>query len=766
MNGFQLAFRMDNHEQTPGPGARLTDCRTVDEEHILIHWLDGKIEYKEDGTGPTACMGHETDGVGDKVIDYLPHLDVIAATDPASYRISSETDRDYRAPIEPLKVFRKTKVNGTDKSWPEARFTLEHTLYLRLPRKLKQGQSYTVSIGPAVNSDTSCLNFVFDVFAMVSEAIHVNLIGYHPDITAVKSADLYIWLGDGGSRDYSEYAGRKVILCDQQSGEKHETGRVKFWKKSGRDLRGKNLTAADVWNCDFSDFDRTGTFRLVIEGIGCSPEFRLSRDIYYEPFKHSIRGFFYMRIGAEKNFTPVPRQPRFIPDVDPPDFKVYRTTYGPWHPDWKKSRRDTWDTTDWSPYNEPGNPVNPDAWGGHSDACDWDRNPHHVSIIWDLLLPFLLSNGKVADDNFDIPESGNAIPDLIDEARYEVDFWLRLRDGRGGYSAGINNPDRKDHSRMYQAAARPYMAWVSAANAAMLADSFRICGRTDLMNRYAEAAREAWTIADEEDLDTTMGIGNGAARGRDLKMMAAAFLYNVTADRYYEDVMADESVVTSPFSVLDRKGKYCQYWGTAAYLMCSRFGWREIHHPNLLKRMRQAVIHEAFRKNVRNTAKRPSRRSTNDDYGWFQGTQEVQLLCIAHAAAEKRSVKDRLLRAMILESDYGLGRNPLNMVLMTGLGSRCVEDIYTSGRNDGTPGVHPGHTPYMNAEPWGKGGNFQSDPQWYASKGYPEWKHWPHGEALWKARYCYANNEFTPQQTMRGKTALLGYLYSLGDPRR
>ena len=48
-----------------------------------------------------------------------------------------------------------------------------------------------------------------------------------------------------------------------------------------------------------------------------------------------------------------------------------------------------------------------------------------------------------------------------------------------------------------------------------------------------------------------------------------------------------------------------------------------------------------------------------------------------------------------------------------------------------------------------------------ASKGYPAWKDWPHGEALWRARYCFANNEFTPQQSMRGKMCLYAYLYSL-----
>lgn len=40
--------------------------------------------------------------------------------------------------------------------------------------------------------------------------------------------------------------------------------------------------------------------------------------------------------------------------------------------------------------------------------------------------------------------------------------------------------------------------------------------------------------------------GNGATRGRDLRMLAAAFLYNITGDRRYEDAMAQESVATSP----------------------------------------------------------------------------------------------------------------------------------------------------------------------------------------------------------------------------
>lgn len=724
----------------------------------MVHFVDRMIHYNEDVTREGAFMGHESHG-GETIEHFGEPLDVGAAANPATWRLTSSDDPKFVVGVQPSQVFRKSKVNGTTWEFPDPQYGLEHTLYLRLPTKLTNGKTYTLTIGQATQTDRTQVTFAFDVTTSVSEAIKVNIVGYNPNHTAVKSADQYMWLGDGGMRDYRPYEGRPVKLINVDTKEIHEVGKVVFWKHSANEYGGWNLTRSDVWNADFSEFRGTGRFRLFVKGIGCSPEFELREDIYREAFRKSTIGFFFMRIGETKDFSPVPRQPRFIPGKDPEGFTVYLTTYAPWHPDWAKAGGDQWDNTDWSKYKEPGNPTNPNAWGGHSDAADWDRHAGHISIIWDLLLPYFLTNGQPDDDATGIRESGNGIPDIIDEAAYEVDFFLRLRDTKGGYSFGLNNPTR-DHKTMYQAAARPYMAWANAANAAMLADAYRIAGRQDLMAKYRDAALEAWKVANGEDLDFTFHIGNGRTRGRYLKMLAAACLYNVTGDRFYEDEMAKESVITGPTSRTEEKDKFNQLWGTAVYLMAAKHGWRPIHHPELLENMRRSVIHESTTQNVANSKVWPSRRSSENDYGWFQSTQEVQRVCVAHAVSTDSEERRELLRALILEADYGLGRNPLNMVLMTGLGSRHAEDIYTSGRNDGYPGVHPGHTPYMNSEPWGQH-NFMYDPQWYARRGYPEWKHWPHGEALWRARYCFANNEFTPQQTMRGKQALYGYLYAI-----
>ena len=96
----------------------------------------------------------------------------------------------------------------------------------------------------------------------------------------------------------------------------------------------------------------------------------------------------------------------------------------------------------------------------------------------------------------------------------------------------------------------------------------------------------------------------------------------------------------------------------------------------------------------------------------------------------------------------------------TFLGSkRSVENIYTSGRDDGTPGLHPGHTPYLNHDDWG--GMIMAKPGWMTGKCYPDFKLWPKASGYFSTRYVWAHSEFTPQQTMRGKMALYGYLYGI-----
>jgi hypothetical protein len=72
---------------------------------------------------------------------------------------------------------------------------------------------------------------------------------------------------------------------------------VSFWKPSGSDVFGYNLTRSAVWNADFPGFTSAGTYRLAIAGVGASQDFTLANNIYANPFRVTLRGFYYMRIG-------------------------------------------------------------------------------------------------------------------------------------------------------------------------------------------------------------------------------------------------------------------------------------------------------------------------------------------------------------------------------------------------------------------------------------------------------------------------------------
>ena len=741
---------------------KLVEVRPLDSTHLMVYFKDGEVIYKDDGTGPSAYKGgHETAEGDDQLVAYGDELNVEAVSKLENWTlVAKDKGAQGGSAMHPIEVFRKSKVNSTDLQWD---YKLDHWIFLKFSEPFHQGSDYLLQIDPQTNCDQPEVPFTYDVFTSCSEAIHVNLLGYTVK-SPVKSADLYLWLGDGGPRDYSSFEGKKVWIKNQANGKLSEVGQVVFWKGNEPEALERSLTGSPVWNVDFTDFQEIGRYRLVVEDVGCSPEFEIRDDIYFEPYKTSLRGYYYMRVGEDRmDLTPVPRRPTFIPNEDPVGFTIYITDFDPFDAEWIARRGDTWDEPHWLPAKEsmfwkrrvPGNPTNPNARGGHSDAADWDRHLAHISNIYDILLPYILSDGRIAEDNLQIGESGNGLPDVIDEARNEVDFFLSIRDGEG-YSQGLTNPTTEG-TFMFQAGTTTMAAWANAANAAMLAESLRIAGESELSNHYQNEAIIAYRFAEKQNnqqLDDLQEIGNGVMRGRDFKMMAAAFLYNVTGDSSWEDELVRESVIKSPETSVEVKDKWCQLWGTVAYL----FSPQERHYPELYENMKASIRRRAEIHNLKWMDLRPSRRTSNNNY--WQTAQNLHCVMISHALSEDEVEKQRLLRAMILEADWGLGRNPGNIVEMTGLGSRSIMNCFTSGWNDGTPGVHPGHTPYNNMDPWGK--NNGSNPHWFAERGYPKWiEGWPHQEAHFNCRYTWTNSEFTPRETMRGKMALYGYLYAI-----
>ena len=622
---------------------KLVELKIVDKDYLLVVFRDGEIFYRDNGTGPSAFRGHDFAEGDDTLKAYGNELNTEIAAQLSSWTIRSNSDKNYKGEgLNPLAVHRKSKILNTDAKF---NYKLDHWIFLKLPHSLKNGENYIIEISARTESDKTKEEITFDITQNMSEAIHVNINGYTPN-SPVKSADLYLWLGDGGQRDYKSFEGKKIWLYNVQTSKKEEAGKVTFWKTNDTpaETEGRNLTGSDVWNADFSGFSVPGTYRLVIEDVGCSMDFEIKEDVYFEPYKTSVRGYYYMRIGEDRmDMVPVPRRPLFIPGKDPEGFTIYLTDFDPFDKEWKERRGDTWDEPHFKPAEEsmfwkrrlPGNPINTKAVGGHSDAMDWDRHLAHVSNIYDLLLPYFLTNGKVNEDNLDIGESGNGIPDLIDEARNEVDLFLNLRVGEA-YAQGLTNPD-KSHKIMFQAGATTMAAWANAANCAMIAECFRISQHKDLQKYYTKEAITAFEFAlkqENQQLDDKQDVGDCSMRGRDFKQMAAAYLYNATGDTKWEDILAEESVVNDENSKIDNKRDWYQIHGTAAYLNCPH----KKNYPELYENMKKAIRKQALEHNVKHMDLRPSRRSSNNNY--WQTPPNMQLVILAHFVYEAKKEKE------------------------------------------------------------------------------------------------------------------------------
>ena len=767
---------------TPMTATKFISIKVIDKDYVMLHFRDGEVHYRDNGTGQSAYLGHSFAEGDDTLLVFGERLKAAQAQNATLWRISSSDDKTY-ASAQPLKVWRKSKPMNFDHTLTAE---LDHWLFLQMPQSMKQGCTYQVAIPTGIGADKTEVSIRFDIWNNQSEAVHINIIGYSP-LESIHAADLYQWLGDGGQRDYKQFEGKGVWLYNINTKKKQKVGTIKFWKPASaanQEAGSKSLIGTDVWNIDFSA-KKPGCYRLVVEDVGCSMDFEVKNDVYYEPYRYSVRGYYYMRLGEPIDTAkvfPAPRQPQFIPETDPKGFTVYKTDFQPWSPGWRELHTDVWDEPHFKQLKQsifwqhrlPGNPVNTEVKGGHSDAFDWDRHLAHVSNIYDMLLPYILSGGRPNEDHLGIRESGNGIPDLIDEARNEVDFFLSIRDGEA-YSQGVTNPCA-DWSVMFQAGCTTMAAWANAANCAMLAEAFRLNQNDSLCLYYTNEAIKAFRFASKQDLqqlDDLQDVGSMQMRGRDFRQMAAAFLYNLTGDEKWEKVFAEESMIKSPNSLVFSKGRhgffgvgvmheenkqlapFCQYWAAAAYLTCPQ----PRHYGELYQNLKASIKAQAEAYNYGHMSQRPSRRAANDDR--WQTSQNLQLVMLAHYIADK-AMRKQLEHVLFTEASWALGRNPGNIVEMTGLGKRHITDVYSTGRNDGKPGTHPGQTPFNGTETWSPGHN-GGDARIILAYCYPDWNNggWPRQESYFNQRYFWVNGEFTPRETMRGKMALLAYLYAI-----
>lgn len=718
-------------------------------------------------------------------------LDTAAACKVESYAIASADDPAYADALQPTQIGRKSK--GTDFGWLVEKWengravntrpdnAKEHWIYLFLPKPMLRGKTYTVKTGGlAANGKEWTLRF--DETQTRSEAVHVNLLGYAPDAPQ-KFAYVFQWMGDKGSLDLKGYEGRRFSVFDQKSGESALRGKLAFRKPAANlDTNHKSDTpqgsflAADVYECDLSALTRPGQYVVAVEGIGCSFPFRVDRDVYREAFRTVARGLYHNRSGIElkqpyTEFTrPAPHNPRLTPGFDG---KLLYTTL----------RFTEWGSEGGDAKKLLAASKGPlDAWGWYQDAGDWDSYYTHLRVAQELLFAYELAPRNFIDGELNIPESGNGVPDILDEAAWLPRFCQRLRAeliarryGAGGVGLRVAGdafgedektlPDGtkvgqgswEDVARTWVVSGEdPWSSYRYAGAAAHLAFCLQLAGAKDPEGiDWAKEAAETYAWARQNTLAGDEGKQD--PKLSDPRSYAAAALFRLTGDAAYEKQFAADTADVTPTTNLN--GDRC--YGCWLYALG---GGKTKPDAALQRRIRAALIHSTDQRVLGSCAQRALRWAGDLWMPMLIGQQTTPWVLEGAVSYTLLKPEDpekaqRYRAALYTTCDYFLGCNSLNMTWATGLGPRHPQHVFhMDAWYNGKGRFHPGIIPYG---PWRKDRDLGQGPwavDWPNQTLHPPIDQWPGNERWFDNRCSPMNSEFTVHQNQGPTAAIFGYL--------
>lgn len=665
----------------------------------------------------------------------------------SNYTITSVGDSNFKEGIQPVRIGIKSKMG--DASWKGHTAILNHWIYLQLPHPLQRGNTYKVEVSH-VDDDLKSDSLTFNDTTSFSETIHVNQVGFLPEAN-LKFGYLYQWMGTGGPLDLDGYAQTKFHLIDNSSGDIVYSGTI----TKRRDIEtqanivdtysetdGPFYCGADVWQCDFSDFSEPGEYRLMVEKMGSSFPFKIAKDVYREPYFVTVRGLYHHRSGPERTMP----YSKWYKGVDHmPGVNGFDVEYS------EHRAMDKMNAFSELPAASTGNTME-EAWGGWFDAGDFDRQARHMIASNLLMFNYLLGPEKYADNQLNIPESGNGIPDILDEAAWGMDLFKRAKGPTGGIIGGLEangHPHQRgsvaDGSNLnwYAYAEEPKASYQYAATVIQLAACYEMAGLPEYIQELYTEAVNAFNWAQENLKD---GDEN---KTRNERMRAAAWLYYFTADDVYQKIFMTE------FSkgARDKEDYHMALFG---YVMANHTN----RNPSYFKLVKDEIISSA--NELLAAGKQRACRLASYDQDAFMRvgkatTPYIHDLIMAHQLSGHEEYLDYALTTC----DYFLGGNPVNYVYVTGLGDRPVESVFNldafyDNQEEPIPGIVPyGHHTYGK---WMEESKLTPHNHLFnLVHTYPDWREWPSHEFWFHNRFTIIHSEYTIRQNIGPAASAYSY---------
>jgi endoglucanase len=365
-----------------------------------------------------------------------------------------------------------------------------------------------------------------------------------------------------------------------------------------------------------------------------------------------------------------------------------------------------------------------DVSGGWYDAGDHGKYVVNAGItVWTLLNLYeraaqVSQLEPLGDGKLNIPESGNKLPDLLDEVRWELDWLLKMQVPAGKPLAGMAHHKLHDKGWTEIGVAphedkqpRVLMAPSTAATlnlAAVAAQAARVYAPFDqaFSGRCLSAAKVAYDAAlahPDVYAPEANKIGGGAYDDRDVRdefAWAAAELFSSSGEDRYR-----AQLEKSPFylQVPTRLGGEASDAGQATVLT-----WQNVQAAGTLslalaarsgelrKRARAAVqraADELLALREREGFGLPFAPGANNSYPWGSNSFALNN-AIVLALAFDFSRDAKYLPGVVSTLDYLLGENPLDQSYISGYGARPLKNphhrFFSHQVREDRPEVPPG----------------------------------------------------------------------------
>lgn len=635
--------------------------------------------------------------------------------------------------------------------------TVRHRIYLRTGQALAEGKSYVI----ATPYGTTTL--AFSSRKTMCESVKVNQVGYSKLATS-RYANFGAYLGNAGSPMLAAPPAYEVV--DARSGVVAAKGQGVYIKDDT--APGAAASGEHVYRLGLNTVPDGGPYFVAVAGCGRSRSFvvgdEASRKIAYV----SARGLYHQRCGMalEQPFTSYTRGVCHAQVAD---------TRTPW--------------VDKPVLSVPAGAVMKPIRGGHHDAGDFDRRPMHTIIPIVMLSYYETFPGHFIDGQYRIPESGNGIPDFVDEAMWAILSWENLQvsdqhDPQYGAVRAGTETDRHPAYGGHSAASDParYGTWavsedVTALSAGMFAQASRLIRRHDPARADAllMRARAAWAY-----LARTTDV-------RALKtrfMYASLQLYLATGEAQYHTLFkrAAQTIVVGQGAWPEQylPGNLAATAQTVHFVSYLAQDARPVDAA-LVQALKQRIF--GFADNGTYMGPAPEGQAyaqgATKFMAWGASTTQgkyADVYAFAARFTDQPDKKQAYINAVSQYADFALGLNPLNRSFITGLGKdrplspAHLDSYFTKyGLSDGVTDAHlgrpsgnvPGIVVYGPTE-GRSGASYQTA---VSNKLFPAWDKLP-GLRRWGDGWSLINsNEFSTWETMVWNVAMYAFLYDAGrDP--